>query len=164
VSRGPVTAGKKSRTMPEERRTARDSGLDTERERLLQTRFAAEAGRLREVRQQVMDAAGRAGLAAEPAAEIALAISEACANIIEHGYGGRAGEAIVLTVDREPGRLVFVLEDDAPRIDPAKIVSRDLADLRPGGLGVRFMREIMSEVSYLPGPERGNRLELVKEL
>jgi sigma-B regulation protein RsbU (phosphoserine phosphatase) len=35
--------------------------------------------------------------------------------------------------------------------------------VRPGGLGVHFIREIMDEVSYLPSPDQtGNLLSMKK--
>ena len=47
--------------------------------------------------------------------------------------------------------------------DPEKIRGRDLADFRPGGLGVRIMHCAFDQVSYEPRP-RGTRLTLVKNL
>jgi sigma-B regulation protein RsbU (phosphoserine phosphatase) len=45
----------------------------------------------------------------------------------------------------------------------AEIEPRDLDDVRPGGLGVHFMREIMDEISYLPQEgDYGNILRMVK--
>lgn len=41
--------------------------------------------------------------------------------------------------------------------------ARDLDEIRPGGLGVHFIRESMDEVHYLPTPDnRGNLLSLKK--
>jgi sigma-B regulation protein RsbU (phosphoserine phosphatase) len=42
---------------------------------------------------------------------------------------------------------------------------RDLDELRPGGLGVRFMRELMDDVSYVQAPEGfTNCLQLSKRI
>jgi anti-sigma regulatory factor (Ser/Thr protein kinase) len=130
---------------------------------LLDERFAADAGRLRDVRRRVIDAVVAAGVPPAVADDVALAISEACANIIEHAYHGAAGQSIRLVVAVEPGRLRVVLEDDAPAVDPRAIVPRELDDLRPGGLGVHFIREIMNHVRVEPRPEGGNRLEMTRE-
>jgi anti-sigma regulatory factor (Ser/Thr protein kinase) len=103
------------------------------------------------------------GVSSAIAGDVALAISEACANIIEHAYRGVAGNAIRLVVALEPGRLRVVLEDDAPAVDPGAIVPRDLDDLRPGGLGVHFIRKIMNHVRVEARPEGGNRLEMSRK-
>ena len=130
---------------------------------LLDERFPADAARLREVRRRLIDAAVAAGVPPPVADDVALAVSEACANIIEHAYGSAAGQSIRLVVAVEPGRLLLVLEDDAPAVDPRAIVPRDLDDLRPGGLGVHFIREIMNHVRVEARPEGGNRLEMTRE-
>ena len=40
---------------------------------------------------------------------------------------------------------------------------RDLDDIRPGGLGTHFIREVMDRVAFLtPADGRGNLLELIK--
>ena len=59
--------------------------------------------------------------------------------------------------------LVILLRDFADPVDAAEIEPRDLDDVRPGGLGVHFMREIMDEISYLPREgDYGNILRMVK--
>ncbi len=127
-------------------------------------RFQAHPDALKGMRQRLINAVITAGLDAPRAAEVALAVAEACANIIEHGYQGCEDEWIDLTVRREPGRLVFLLQDDAPCVEPACIVSRDLSELRPGGLGVHFMHQIMDEVRFHPRTGGGNILEMTKDL
>lgn len=116
------------------------------------------------MREQVVNAVIAAGMDAPHAAEVALALTEACANIIKHGYQGSEDQWIGLTVQREPKRLVFLLQDDAPCVEPACVVSRELSDLRPGGLGVHFMHQIMDEVRFHPRPGGGNILEMSKDI
>ena len=134
-------------------------------ERLLELRFSARAERLQLLRRVVRDAAEQGGFAPARAQEILLAVSEACANIIQHAYGGESDGEIRLSIyRRRQGRagLLFLLQDDAPCIDPRSVAPRDLAELRPGGLGVHFIRQIMDEVEFLECKGRGNRLLLTK--
>ena len=50
-------------------------------------------------------------------------------------------------------------------IDIEKVKPRDLSDVRPGGLGTHFIREVMDEVVFLVSPEGcGNLLKLVKRI
>jgi anti-sigma regulatory factor (Ser/Thr protein kinase) len=93
-----------------------------------------------------------------------LAIDEACMNIIQHAYGKEGSGEIRLHLALQHDRLTIELEDDAPCIDPQRVKPRALADVRPGGLGVHFIREIMDEMVFLPCQSKGNRLRLVKRL
>ena len=41
-----------------------------------------------------------------------------------------------------------MIEDEADQIDPDSIKGRDLEDVKPGGLGVHIMREIMDSCRF----------------
>jgi anti-sigma regulatory factor (Ser/Thr protein kinase) len=94
--------------------------------------------------------------------QLVLAINEACMNIIQHAYDGSGEGEIRLSLEWQADRLIIELQDDAPCIDPARVKPRGLDELRPGGLGVHFIREIVDEVAFLPCGEQGNRLRLIK--
>jgi sigma-B regulation protein RsbU (phosphoserine phosphatase) len=54
--------------------------------------------------------------------------------------------------------------DFAPPVDPETIKPRDLDDVRPGGLGTHFLREIMDTADFLPAPDgAGNLLRMTKK-
>ena len=52
----------------------------------------------------------------------------------------------------------------ALQVDPSTIRSQNLDDIRPGGLGVYIIREIMDEVRYEQRDGGGMRLSMVKQL
>jgi len=79
---------------------------------------------------------------------LVLAVDEACTNIIRHGYKGRASGTISLECRSESKRLQFILRDKGCTVDCEKIKSRCLDDVKPGGLGVFFIRRIMDKVVY----------------
>ena len=84
-------------------------------------------------------------------------------NVIQHGYQGRHGE-INLEIMALPEGIEFRISDTAPRVDMSAWQPRDLKDIRPGGLGVHFIREIMDEVAYLARETAtGNCLSLKKQ-
>jgi anti-sigma regulatory factor (Ser/Thr protein kinase) len=62
------------------------------------------------------------------------------------------------------GRLDVMLRDWGRKVDPASIQPRDLADIRPGGLGVHFIREIMDDAVYDPTPATGTELRMTKKV
>ncbi len=143
-------------------------------------RVAARPSSLRAIRAHVRAHADSLGADAAWIADLVLVVDEACQNIIRHGYGcadpgqaPRDGCAIIVeTAERadgtRPGRadaLIVRLTDFAPPVDAAKIKARDLDDLRPGGLGVHFIRSLTDESAWVaPPPGAGNVLRLVKRL
>ena len=109
------------------------------------------------------------GLDANARGEIVLAVDEALTNVIRHAYGGREDRPIEVALSREGGAgpgaaLRIELRDWGERVDPSRIRSRDLDDVRPGGLGVHIMQNCMDEVEYAPAPDGGTRLTMVKKL
>lgn len=84
-------------------------------------------------------------------------------NVIQHGYEREGEGEIRLAIHCSGEALVFHLSDDAPRVDVKQVCSRDLSDLRPGGLGVYFINHIMDEAGFLePQGEGGNLFRMVK--
>jgi len=121
------------------------------------------------LRELVLAVAGRLGFGESGANHIALAIDEALANVIRHGYEGADDRPIFLTIaplveEGEERGIRVCIEDHAKKVDPSKIKSRDLEAVRPGGLGVHIIKEIMDEVEYSPRDERGMRVTMIKRL
>ncbi|MDX2017896.1 MAG: ATP-binding protein [Planctomycetota bacterium] len=115
-------------------------------------------------RDLVSAVAKRLGFTDLSCSQIALAVDEALCNIIRHGYQRRTDGPIWISLWplESPAALKIVIEDEARQVDPATIKSRDLADIRPGGLGVHIIKEVMDEVTYEHRPVAGMRLTLVK--
>ncbi len=127
----------------------------------------AEATELASLRHNLQAAITAIGVEEAAAGVILLAVDEACANIIRHGYHNRPGETLEVAAfhDKDINSLIFQLLDYAPPVGAAKISPRELADVRPGGLGVYFIRQIMDAVDYLPPPPGyGNCLRLAVQL
>ena len=57
-----------------------------------------------------------------------------------------------------------LLRDYGKVVDPAEICSRDLEDVRPGGLGVHIIKECMDSMEYCPAEGGGTVLILTKAL
>ena len=100
---------------------------------------------------------------------IVRSVDEALANIICHAYGGKTGCPIEVICrhlhSTRDGACVngieVILRDSGVRADPAKMKSRPLDKIRPGGLGLHFIRECMDEVEF--SRKKGkNQLRLVK--
>ncbi|MCC6426949.1 MAG: ATP-binding protein [Phycisphaerales bacterium] len=109
----------------------------------------------------------KTGLSSTSCSQVALAVDEALCNVIRHGYQRRADAPIWINLwvladsGRGPG-IRIVIEDEAPHVEPEQIQGRDLADIKPGGLGVHIIREVMDLARYEKRAPIGMRLTLVK--
>ncbi len=133
-------------------------------EQLITLTFCSRASRLKLLRCVVRDAAELVGLDEEASDAVVLAVNEACMNIIQHAYAMDSNGVIDVTVSREGDAIVFRLRDYAASVDTDRIASRDLDDIRPGGLGVHFIQSLMDECGFLEPPDGGGNLFEMKKL
>ena len=124
--------------------------------------FASDAGELSEVRHVARTFLDENGFDESDAELLVLALDEACTNIIRHAYR-QARKPVRLEMTRLRNRVRFVLRDYGQSCDPKRIRSRDLKDVRPGGVGVHIIKEVFDTVKYEPQP-RGTKLTLEKNL
>jgi anti-sigma regulatory factor (Ser/Thr protein kinase) len=121
-------------------------------------------------RDLVSAVAKRFGFDDAACGQLALAVDEALCNVIRHGYDRRPDGRIWLSlwpvseVEAHPDGIRIVIEDLAAQIEPDNIKGRDLDDIRPGGLGVFIMRQVMDKVRYEKRPGGGMRLYMSKLL
>ncbi|NNL65759.1 MAG: SpoIIE family protein phosphatase, partial [Myxococcales bacterium] len=131
---------------------------------ILHHAFRAEPEALHAVRERVSAACAEAGCGPSCSQDVVLAVDEACQNVFRHAYGGEPGD-VVLEIARDGDRLVVYLRDFADPVDPERIRPRSLDDVRPGGLGTHFIRELMDEHEFLaPGSGSGNLLRMQKRI
>lgn len=132
----------------------------------LRLRIASDPANAPTVRTAVGTAARAHGFGEQDVAAITLALDEAVCNVIKHGYEGRQGRPIDISIEsvERDGRegLQFTILDEGRQVDPASIVGRNLEDLRPGGLGTHIIRSVMDEVEYTPREPAGMKLRLLK--
>jgi len=119
------------------------------------------------VRGAVERMATMEGFSEEDAHGLILAIDEALANVIQHGYHGQEDRPIAITlmpVTSEAGLLGIAVEvrDEGRQVEPATICGRPLDEVRPGGLGVHIIQSVMDEYEYSCPPEGGMLLRMVK--
>lgn len=108
------------------------------------------------------------GFVEETIDKMVLAADEALANVIKHGYDskpeGSIGVFLRPMIAGSRRGLDIVIVDRARSIDPSAIRGRDLADVRPGGLGVHIIRSVMDKVQYRKRSGGGMLLRMVKYL
>jgi anti-sigma regulatory factor (Ser/Thr protein kinase) len=123
------------------------------------------------VRNALGELAAKLGFSEPECRAVVLAVDEAMTNIIRHAYLGDAERPIEASFRRihvpRDGKsrdaLEIVLEDRGVSANPNKLCGRALEDVRPGGLGLHFIRESMDTVEFSRRWGR-NKLRLVKFL
>jgi serine/threonine-protein kinase RsbW len=112
-----------------------------------------------------------AGFSPPECRAVTRAVDEAIANVIRHAYGNRPHEPIEVTCrlleSQVEGKLTKSLEivmwDDGEPFEKEKVKERSLDEVRPGGLGLHFIRDSMDIMDHQRIGAR-NRLRLVKYL
>jgi len=101
---------------------------------------------------------------------VTRAVDEALTNIMRHSYHGQLDQPIEVHCTRLAHRsaadrdgLEILLCDNGPEVDPAKLRGRRLDEIKPGGLGLHFIRQSMDTVEYQRAGST-NQFRLVKYL
>jgi len=114
------------------------------------------------VMRAAVEACGRlSGFSEEQCRSLTLAVDEALSNIIRHAYGCCADRPIEMVFRRGDAHVEFVLTDCGQEPDLDRLKPQPPDELRPGGRGIHFIRQIMDQVEYQRLPNQ-NRLRLVK--
>ena len=93
----------------------------------------ALAGRVREVRHAAREYAAQHG--ADRPDDVALAVAEACSNVVLHAYVGRDVGELRMTGSRELAHVRFCIEDDGGGLVPR-------ADSPGLGLGLPLIAQV----------------------
>ena len=126
--------------------------------------FLARAGQLKELRKLIRDRLTNEGCEHAFVERMVLAVTEASMNIIQHGYGSKNTGSFRVEILSNGDELTFRLTDSAPKTDITTLQSRALDDIRPGGLGVHFIKELMDRVGFLENEEGFNVLQMTKRI
>jgi anti-sigma regulatory factor (Ser/Thr protein kinase) len=91
------------------------------------------------------------GLDEGSAYDLDLVLEELFTNLVKYGKGARGD--VEIRLERGPDGVTAVLREfDAEPFDPTKLpevdVSRPIAERRPGGLGVHFIRQLTRSFDY----------------
>lgn len=128
----------------------------------------AQTAALHELRGVVEREAINAGFAPEAAAQIVLAVDEACTNVIEHSLRDLPANTFRIEIGSRDGRFVVTLTDSGRPFNGKLPEHLDLHALvtsgSSGGLGLHIIARVMDHIAYSSNPLRGNVLRLEKNL
>lgn len=97
-------------------------------------------------------------------ADLKLAVTEACGNVVRHAYGGEEG-TVRLTIDARPKTITVTVEDDGVGLvldGPAGAIAEDGA--LESGMGLAIIEAIADELVVVTDHARGTALTFTKAL
>jgi len=119
---------------------------------------------LNRIRSVMADVLSTSQLSKKNCDSIILAVDEACSNIIKHSYKNDHTRSIDLTIELKTDSLTILIVDDGIKFDINSVKTRDICDIRPGGLGIYIIKQVMDIVTCSLTPEGFNKLKMVKKL
>jgi serine/threonine-protein kinase RsbW len=129
--------------------------------------FLVSTASLKEVRIFSRDVFEKINLPQEQKEELVLAIAEAAQNIVKHGYKGveETTDRMEIKISLKDSELEIGFFDKGKEVVPENIKHRKLDDIKPGGLGTFFIKEIM-DAAVFKRDQKGwvNHLILTKKI
>ena len=107
--------------------------------------FVVDSSNLKEVRTFSRNVFEKINLPQEQKDELVLAIAEAAQNIVKHAYKGveETTDTMQIKISLKDGKLEIGFFDKGKPVVPENIQHRKLDDIKPGGLGTFFIKQIM---------------------
>jgi serine/threonine-protein kinase RsbW len=113
-------------------------------------------------REWLREQASAEGVPDNEVSDLGLAMSEACANVIEHAYRGQPGNPIKLRLNIDETDLVLTIHDHGEKFDPESYAPPRLGEPHESGYGVFIVLSLMDKVYYDTSTERSTTLMLIK--
>ena len=107
--------------------------------------FLVNSSSLKEVRIFSREVFEKINLPQDQKDELVLAIAEAAQNIVKHGYKDveSTADRMEIKISLKDGNLEIGFFDKGKPVVPENIQHRKLDDIKPGGLGTFFIKQIM---------------------
>ena len=129
--------------------------------------FIVSTSSLKEVRVFSREVFEKINIPQEQKDELVLAIAEAAQNIVKHGYKDieNTTDKMQIRISLKSGELEIGFFDKGKPVVPGNIQHRKLDDIKPGGLGTFFIKQIMDGAVFKKD-EKGwvNHLVLSKKI
>lgn len=124
-------------------------------------RLASDPLRTRKVRRWLSRLVLEAGFTPRDTNDLAVAFSEAAANVHRHAYGGRRDGRVDVRITIDGAQVVVTLEHDGQPFDPDAYQPPDLRRPSESGYGLYLIASLVDQVSF-EGEGAGGRVVLVK--
>ena len=112
-------------------------------------------------RKRIEKLASDAGFDERAVADVGLCVNEAIANVIRHAYNGAKDRPIELHAAFAADALEVTLRDWGSGLVPDLKAAEAKRPLRPGGLGLPCLKQLLDGLTYEPQPD-GMLLRMTK--
>ena len=129
--------------------------------------FLVSTASLKEVRTFSREVFEKINLPQEQKDELVLAIAEAAQNIVKHAYKDIAetSDRMEIKISLKENDLEIGFFDKGKAVIPENIQHRKLDDIKPGGLGTFFIKQIMDAAVFKKDQKEWvNHLVLTKKI
>ena len=129
--------------------------------------FLVSTASLKEVRTFSREVFEKINLPQEQKDELVLAIAEAAQNIVKHAYKDVAetSDRMEIKISLKDSDLEIGFFDKGKAVIPENIQHRKLDDIKPGGLGTFFIKQIMDDAVFKKDQQQWvNHLVLSKKI
>lgn len=120
------------------------------------------------IRDFISKLAEHSGFDEENVYKIALAVDEACTNVIRHAYSKNEMNPIDIEVQLDDKIFTVIVSDTGRGFDPDSVNEPDLEDImlrhKVGGFGLYLIKTLMDEVDFSIDPEVRNEVRMTKHL
>ncbi len=123
--------------------------------------LASDPLQLRKARRWIARLLLETGVEPGDAHDLAIAFSEACANVHRHAYGCRRDGRVDVRVAIDERSVVVTVEHDGEPFDPAAYAPPDLGRPSENGYGLYLIASLVDDVSFECAGS-GGRVVLVK--
>ncbi len=127
--------------------------------------FTVNTKSLREVRDFARNIFDKSPILQSQKDELVLAIAEAAQNIVKHAYKDNENttDKMQIKISFKDNELEIGFFDKGKPVKEENVKHRKLDDVKPGGLGTFFIKQIMDEVVFKESTGWHNNLVLTKK-
>ena len=129
--------------------------------------FLVSTASLKDVRTFSREVFEKINLPQDQKDELVLAIAEAAQNIVKHAYRDvtETSDRMEIKISLKDNDLEIGFFDKGKAVIPENIQHRKLDDIKPGGLGTFFIKQIMDAAVFKKDQKEGvNHLVLTKKI
>ncbi len=125
---------------------------------------------LEDIRRTINLDALSVGFSEEVASYIAMAVDEACTNLIRYSFNLDPNNQILIETQFDSKSFIIKIKDSGKPFNPTEVNEPDMLEyfksFKRGGLGIHIIKKIMDEIIYIPSDTKNsmNTLTLVKSL
>lgn len=91
-------------------------------------------------------------LSEEDAHALGIVLDELVSNSVRHGLASEPGHPISISLDLVRGEVLMEIEDEGVPFDPTRVappvLAGTLAERKPGGIGIAFVRQLVDAIEY----------------